>query len=127
MATTRRNTRRKQVYEFTLILDGVSRITQKVEDALFEAGCDDALLGSCDGIVSLDFGRESDSCRNAILSAIENVERAGIGARVERIEPIDEDYGDTIPAFNAVLKLRRLVPDPAEAMELIEASRPLWN
>jgi predicted DNA-binding transcriptional regulator AlpA len=74
-------------YNFTLILSGVREIEAEVEDALFDAGCDDALLGSRDGVVFLDFEREAPSAREAVLSAIADVGKAGIGARVARVEP----------------------------------------
>jgi hypothetical protein len=76
-----------QAYPFTLILSRVREITAGVEDALFEAGCDDALLGERDGVVFLDFKREAPSVREAVLSAIADVEKAGIGAQVARVEP----------------------------------------
>jgi hypothetical protein len=74
-------------YTFTLILAGIQEVTDEVEDALFEAGCDDALLGSRDGVVFLDFEREASSAREAVLSAIADVAKSGIGARVARVEP----------------------------------------
>ena len=76
-----------QTYEFTLILSGVPELTDAVCDALFEAGCDDALVGQREGITFLDFGREAESAQAAISSAIAAVEGAGIGARVVRVEP----------------------------------------
>jgi predicted DNA-binding transcriptional regulator AlpA len=78
-----------QTYDFTLILSGVPELTDEVCDALFEAGCDDAVLGQREGVTFLDFGRDANSARAAILSAIDAVEGAGIGARVVRVEPDD--------------------------------------
>jgi hypothetical protein len=77
--------RTKVRFTFTLILSGVSEVTTELEEALFEAGCDDALLGSRDGVVFLDFDREARSFQEAVLSAIANAERAGVS--VQRIEP----------------------------------------
>lgn len=77
----------KQEYEFTLILSGVKELTSEVLDALYEVGCDDALVGMRDGVAFADFSRTADSLREALLSAIRDVEAAGIGARVEHIEP----------------------------------------
>jgi hypothetical protein len=76
-----------RAYRFTLILSGVREVTPHVEDALFEAGCDDALLGERDGFVFLDFEREASSAHEAVLSAITDVAKAGVGARVARVEP----------------------------------------
>src|SRR5437660_5119090 len=74
-------------HEFTLILHGFSELTDDVEDRLFEAGCDDALLGVLDGTPFLDFTREASSLKDAILSAIRDVAKAGF--EVVRIEPDD--------------------------------------
>ena len=47
------------------------------EDKLFEAGCDDALLGiGQKGYIGLDFIRTADNVIEAIYSAIENVKSA---------------------------------------------------
>ena len=80
-------TARGKAHTFTLVLSGVRELTDEVCDALYEAGCDDALPGMTDGVVFLDFTREAGSIQEAVLSAISNVERAGIGARVSRLEP----------------------------------------
>ena len=77
----------KTTYTFTLILSGVRELTDEVCDALFEAGCDDALPGMSEGVVFLDFTREGSSIQDAVLSAISAVERAGVGARVIGLEP----------------------------------------
>ena len=74
-------------YDFTLILSGVDDITEEVCNALYEAGCDDATPGMREGVVFLDFTREAKSFEEAIASAIRDVERAGVGARVTRVEP----------------------------------------
>ncbi|MFO1257123.1 MAG: hypothetical protein U1E78_01680 [Gammaproteobacteria bacterium] len=79
----------KDIHEFTLVLDGVDETTQGLEDTLFEAGCDDALINFRNGTVYLDFEREQDSLENAVLSAIRAVEGCGLGAKVIRILPDD--------------------------------------
>ena len=57
-------------YEFTLILSEPRELTDDLAEALFAAGCDDGSPGSCDGVVAIDFHRESDSLETAIRSAI---------------------------------------------------------
>ena len=55
--------------------------------ACTEAGCDDAGVGSCDGVLTVDFDREAESLGKAIGSAVVQVEDAGFKvARVE-VEP----------------------------------------
>lgn len=64
----------KKTYQFTLVLDGVDDTTPHLEDALFEAGCDDALINYKNGTVYLDFNREGEDLEQAIISAIKAVE-----------------------------------------------------
>ena len=70
------------LYQFTLILDGVNAQTQHLEDALFESGCDDSLIRYQHNTIYLDFDRVGVSLEQVILSAIKNVDAANIGARV---------------------------------------------
>lgn len=71
-------------YSFTLILAGALQLTDEIADALFEAGCDDATPGTCEGVFSIDFHREANSLEEAIRSAIADVQTAGCD--VERVE-----------------------------------------
>lgn len=61
-------------YQFTLITTGADLLNAEIADALFEAGCDDALLSVTDEVFSLDFDREAASLADAVLSAIADVE-----------------------------------------------------
>ncbi|MFL5244782.1 MAG: hypothetical protein ACJ8FY_21990 [Gemmataceae bacterium] len=67
-------------FSFTVIVESIAEVTDLVENALFEAGCDDALLYSRDGHVYLDFMREASSQAEAVGSAIGDVEKAGLRA-----------------------------------------------
>ena len=69
-------------YEFTLVLDGVDDQTVGLEDQLFEAGFDDALINFRNGTVYLDFSRESTSIDDAVISAIKSIENSKLGVRV---------------------------------------------
>lgn len=62
-------------FQFTLIVDGPDLQNDTAVDALFDAGCDDALVGRTDGIQYLDFDRSGPNPETAILSAIADVER----------------------------------------------------
>src|SRR5262245_37849327 len=77
----------RREYEFALILSGIDELTDDVLDRLYEAGCDDALLGVRDGVVFADFSREAESLTDAVLSATRDVKRAGVGATVVHVEP----------------------------------------
>jgi len=73
-------------YDFALIVAGVDALTQPVEDALFEAGCDDATVSMQYGLLYVEFSRSAASLLDAIVSAIHDVQRADIGARVLRVD-----------------------------------------
>lgn len=75
----------EQEYEFDLVLTGVDGLGRDQEDALFEAGCDDATIGVKSGRVRLSFARAAPSRKAAILSAIRDVRKANIGARVLKV------------------------------------------
>ena len=65
-------------FEFTLLCEHVDAIETDLENALFEAGCDDATISLEYGRVVLTFCRSALSMKNAIISAIQDVRRAGI-------------------------------------------------
>ena len=46
-----------ETYQFSLLLAGVDETTPNLENALFNAGCDDALINYKNGAVVLDFDR----------------------------------------------------------------------
>jgi hypothetical protein len=73
-------------YDFALIVGGVPELTPQVEDALFEAGCDDATLSIQYGLLYIEFSRTAPSLEHAVLTAIHDVEGARIGAVVLRID-----------------------------------------
>ena len=75
------------MFEFTLVLESKLSLSSSVEDSLFEAGLDDALVGSRDDVVFVDFEREGASFLEAVLVAIHQVESALPGALVRRVEP----------------------------------------
>ena len=71
-------------YDFSLVVSGSVELTERVADALYAAGCDDATPGTCEGILTVDFHREAVSLEEAIRTAIGNVRRVGLEvARVE--------------------------------------------
>ncbi len=84
-----------ELYSFRVILADPERVLDdpatdgfmRMCDAVFEAGCDDSSPGVCNGVVFVDFDREAESLRDAIESAVRDVERAGY--RVTRVEPDD--------------------------------------
>ena len=78
----------RKTYSFTLVYSGPDDLTDAMADALFEAGCDDALLGMQGGLVTLDFDREADSYSEALTPAIDAVSRSGQPLKLVRVEPL---------------------------------------
>ena len=54
-------------HEFVLVLSGVTELDERVANALFEAGCDDATLSLRFGTVWLTFDRQA-ATRSAAIS-----------------------------------------------------------
>lgn len=111
-------------HEFTLELDGISDLTREVVDALYEAGCDDGTIVMRAGRVSIGFTRSAPALSEAIVSAIADVRKAGIGARVVRVDEATpapgstEDAQQVVGAINGVLQA-------SFAIELDPTLRPL--
>lgn len=76
-----------KTYSFTLFLSGADVMTDENLDALYESGCDDALLGERDGAQYAAFDREATSFATALKSAISNLTSAIPGLQVVRIAP----------------------------------------
>ncbi len=70
--------------QFTLIVEGADLRSGSVVDALFEAGCADATIGSVDEAHHIAFDRDAASLGEAILSAVRDVEKVE-GLRVTRV------------------------------------------
>lgn len=76
-----------KIYTFILLLQGASPLEHL--DALYEAGCGDALIGERDGVFFAEFDRTAGSLAVAVGSALQQVEAAVPGLRVIRVEPDD--------------------------------------
>lgn len=99
-------------HEFTLLLDGVDDLTTDVMNALYEAGCDDALVARSNGEMTVSFARSGASMKEAIGSAIRDVRRAGIGARVKQIVEASPD--SSVDTLNRALEVSAAIEtDPA--------------
>lgn len=82
-------------HAFTMEVTGFNAASERFEDALFDAGCSDALVVLRDRKLFLDFDRESPSYQQAVQSARRDIERAG--GRVVQVLPIPEP-GAAAPA-----------------------------
>jgi hypothetical protein len=100
-------------WTFRLTLRGIE-LTDEQLDALYEAGCDDGSFSvEPDGTVLGLFDREAPTEQDAVISAIVDVEQAGIGAQVLRVALLAR--GERGPGdFPAPVARRR-------------SSNPLWS
>lgn len=122
-----------QTFEFTLVVSGLDPGEEGFEDRLYEAGCDDALVSIVKGSLVLDFAREAKNLTHALVSAIQDVQRAG--ARVVRVEPdtyvnvsdIAERAGLTRQAVSLMVQGKRGPGNfPLPAMR-VSSESPLWD
>jgi hypothetical protein len=82
-----KETRKSREHAFTLVLEGVKDLTAAQTDALYEAECDDATIVVREGRVYLEFDREAPSLKDAILSAIRDVQSTGL--KVLRVDEVN--------------------------------------
>jgi hypothetical protein len=77
------------MFEFTLVFGDGEALDPEHQNALFEAGCDDATFGEIDGVQFADFSREADSMAEAVKSAIKAVQTSLPDITLVRVEPDD--------------------------------------
>ena len=113
-------------YDFTLETSGRDILDDEVIDALYEAGCDDALIGRFLGVDCLGFTREAGSYCEAVRTAIEDVQSVP-GLSVTRVVSEDATVGSAFTvAVNAVLASAAECPDVPGTDERTELRR-LWE
>lgn len=123
-------------YQFSLVLKNVDEDTPKLEDSLYEAGCDDALINFRNGTVYLDFDRESSSFEEAVISAINDVESSSVQAIVASVAPEDlvteSEIAKRLGKDRQIISLwvqgkrRSSKPFPKPIMKLSDRS-PFWK
>jgi len=124
----------KTNHHFILVLSGVDENTDGLEDALYQAGCNDALINYRNGIVCLDFDREANTLSNAIFSAINDIENAGIDAKVSHIEgtfvtlsEIAERTNFTKQAISLFIKGKRGSGHFPAPFSGVNSTSPIWK
>ena len=75
-----------QTYKFTLVLSGVSDLTPQLSDAIYEATGGDVELNLRNGVAFVEFVRTASTLKDAITTAIADVDGTNIGAKVVRVE-----------------------------------------
>jgi hypothetical protein len=128
---------RKNICQFTLTLSGANEETPGLEDKIFEAGCSDALINFINGVVYLDFYRESFSFEEAVISAIKQVESILPDTKVIQVTPDNLVSGSEISKrLNLTRqtislwvkgKKRNKIPFPVPVMKLSSEKSPLWK
>lgn len=126
-----------KTYQFTLLLDGINEITSNLEDALFEAGCNDALINYKNGVVYLNFDREGDNLEQAIISAIKAVESIKTDTTVKILSVAPEhlvtlsDIAERVSMTRQAISLyalgERSVRDFPKPVLKIANKSPLWR
>lgn len=121
-------------FQFTLVLKNVHEKTNDLEDSLYEAGCDDALINFRNGAVYLNFDREASSLEEAVITAIKDVQSSSIDAEVASVAPenlvTESEIAKRLKIARQTVSLwikgerRKSFPHPV--MRLTEKS-PLWN
>jgi hypothetical protein len=79
------------IYSFAVVVTGADFTSPENSDAdaLYEAGCDDALLISDAGAQQAIFDREAPSFAAAVASAITAIETALPDARITAVQRLD--------------------------------------
>ena len=80
-------------HRFTLVYADAADLPENFGDPLCEAGCDDALVCTSEGLLTLDFDRKAASFREALISAIAAVDRCDLLIRLVRVEPLGSRDG----------------------------------
>ena len=114
-------------FDFQIFWAGVDTSDETFLERLFEAGCDDATVYFKDGYLCVDFSRESDSAESAVISAIKDIERSGIGGSIERVEP--EDLASLSEIANRVGVTRSALQKYARGVSKVgkDFPRPVQN
>ena len=100
-------------YHFTIVIRDARADKKGLEDRLFEAGSDDALVCSYNESVYLEFDREADSAETAIKTALANIRTAGFKqlvvqeAGVASLAEMAERAGITRAALSLYAKNKR--------------------
>lgn len=120
-------------YDFTLTfaLSEDSTNPENCLDALYEAGCDDALVGTgMLGSIDLNFSRTAKTAENAIRQALQDVQKAIPGAELIELKPDLVGISDIAALLECTRQnVRRMAtadnssfPSPC-----VSGSVPLWH
>ena len=123
-----------QTYSFTLVIAGADLSRADVVDALYEAGCSDALFGARGAVQLGEFDRMAPSLAEAVTSAIEQVESVR-PLQVLRVEPdelvsttaIAERVGRTRESIRLLIEGKRGAGGFPTPVAWVDAKTRLWR
>ena len=120
-------------FDFSLVLSNVDPDDDLLEDRLYQAGCDDALVNVIRGNVVLDFTREAKNFTHAVVSACLDVQKTG--ATIAHLEPdnsatmsdIAERIGISRQAVSHFVLGQRGPGNFPAPRARITSDSPIWN
>jgi predicted DNA-binding transcriptional regulator AlpA len=124
-----------KTYEFSLVLAGVNENTPNLEDTLFEAGCDDGLLCTYNNTVYIDFSREAQTYKVAVMTAIKAIESSVLNAKVISVDAGDyvglSDIAELSESTRQSIALykdgKRGKGDFPNPVQRLQGKQPLWR
>ncbi len=119
-------------YDFTLTFSVPTDLEQEtLESALFESGCDDAIIGlGQKGRLALNFTREAESAEKAMLSALQQVKKAVPEAQLVEAGPDLVGISDMASLLNfSRQNMRKLIQTHLASFPLPvhEGTSALWH
>ena len=118
-------------YDFTLIfqLSQPDVDSEIYTEALFEAGCDDAVVGTGKlGYLSLNFMRESNSAFEAIKSAINNVKLVVREAELIQVSPDLVGVKELTSIFECSRQnIQKFVSKPTFPNPVYKGAQTIWH
>lgn len=125
-------------YEFTLSfslqaasLQASDNCPEAYLDALFEAGCDDAIIGvGATSAIALDYARQAESAESAVQQAIAQVQLAIPGSELIELKPDLVGITDIAELANCSRQnIRKFVTDSKTLFPLpsVSGTVPLWH
>ncbi|WP_223209978.1 AlpA family transcriptional regulator [Picosynechococcus sp. NKBG042902] len=118
-------------FELSFRLPGVNTNPEQYLDALFEAGCDDAMIGiGRNGFIGADFSRESESLELAVESAIKDIESAIPGAVLIEAGPDlvgASDIAAILGCSRQNIRQHLTMADENGPIPVYQGKRDLWH
>lgn len=123
----------KHTHTFALLLQGTNPLEHL--DALFEAGCDDAVFGERNGVYFAEFDREGENFPESVGTAIQQVEAAVSALSVVRVEPdelvnasaIAERMGRSRESIRLLVEHKRGPGGFPSPITWVASKHPLWR